>query len=407
MRKSGFLISLIACGAMVLLGALAWPVIYPSSYKQEEEALIALALPKENSHAQPVVAIQSPDSQKDMETVEAFLITEKPRQALKVIRKYRQEMEAQTKEGDLWFDLLVKANVALKNTSQLTALYEYRPESFKNKEDAVIIIAHGFVSTGKVRNYNVLRQEWRGKEERPEEWLMLDTDLLLLDDKRWQAINLLATVDFEGKKDLPRLIRLGLLYMKEDPKSAWKYLNEAYQKDPTNPEIRLYRAKLLEMVGKPSPSLSEYLSAVQYAPEESYYRDQLADFYVRQGKYRQSLDLFHDFFYKGASENAWVKGLFLSHVIKPIRLDFSHMKLPEGNLRPFIDYLVHLKPWEFWNEEQYILLENSQHYLETQQAAWWLRLLSALKHDDQEAAETRSVAILCRSTRRTRYVYSK
>ena len=52
------------------------------------------------------------------------------------------------------------------------------------------------------------------------------------------------------KRYLPRLIHLALLNVFENPKAAWDYLTAAYNKDPENPEIHSYRAKLLETVGK-------------------------------------------------------------------------------------------------------------------------------------------------------------
>ena len=284
------------------------------------------------------------------------------------------------------FDLLIKANVALKNTAQLLALYDYRPYAFQQNEKASLLIAEDFVTKGKTVDYGVIRDNWHGKEEYPQAWMMLDTDALIFAGKHYQAIKLLTMKEFEGKEDTPRLTRLALLYMKEDPRTAWDYFSQAQDKDPSNPEIHLYRAKLLETVGKPSTALSEYLSTVQLDPENIHYQEQLAEYYLRQGQYPQAIEIWKELIERGAPDTIWVKALFWGRVIKSMEIDLTSKEVPAGKLKPFIDYMINLKPWEFWNQQQYDRLEHAQKYLDSQQTTWWLKLLSALKQNNDEEA---------------------
>lgn len=387
MRKSGFLLSLIGCGLFIIAGVVVWP--FAEELFQEPVAYSmpsAAALVADAKVITPVAAQRDDDSAQKMETAEAFLATGKPRQALKIIRQYRQEMENDTPVGRKWMDLLIRSNMALGNTQQLTALYEYRPKAFDNNEKASLIVAEAFVAKGDTVEFGALRDEWRGREEHLQDWLMLDTDILIFAGKHYQAIKLLSGKQFKGKEDSPRLVRLALLHMKEDPRTAWDYFAAAHEKDPANPEIRIYRAKLLEMIGKPSNALGEYLSAVQIAPDNIHYRDQLAEYYLRHGQYQQALEIWKELLEKGAPDSIWVKALFWSRVVKPMDIGVEKMTIPDGKLKPFIEYMANLKPWEFWNEQQYDRLEKAQQYLDSQQATWWLKLLSSLKQNNDEEA---------------------
>jgi thioredoxin-like negative regulator of GroEL len=325
---------------------------------------------------------------KDIKEANDLLSQNKPEAALEIIQKYADTIDNRTESGKEWVDLLIRASEATNNVPQLMTLYEYYPKSLNSHEKAALIVASAYIVSGRARDYQTLRDGWKGRETKPETWFVLDADKLILEGKRKEAIDFLHSKTFPGKTDTARLIRLALLVVLENPKEAWDYLSEAYNKDPTNPDILSYRAKLLETVGKNSLALAEYIAAIQTDPKNIYLKDQLAEFYMRQKQYPLALGVWTENLKEPSLDFIWLKSIFWSKVVIPVKVDWKSLKPPKGKLEPFIAYLLSLKPGQFWDTDAFEKIPDYQQYLKTQQATFWLRLLQLLKEGkDKEAAD--------------------
>lgn len=306
--------------------------------------------------------------------------------ALKIIHDHEDALDYHTDIGKKWVDLLINISGATRNASQVITLYDNFPQAFEGNEKSSLKAADAFIIGYRPKDYEKLREKWQGKEGRPHDWLVLDADLLILNNQRPEAAKLLNSRSFDGPNDTGRLVRLALLSLPGDNQAAWDYLTTAQAKDPTNPDIHTYRARLLESVGKKPLALSEYVAAVQTAPKNIFLKDQLAEFYLRNNEYNQAMSIWHDILLTTPYEPIWVKTLFWNHVIRPVPYDWKSMPVAKGELQPLIEYLIALPADRFWDESAFDAISNGQRFLTSQQATYWLRLLEDLKNGKEDAA---------------------
>lgn len=330
---------------------------------------------------------QTPESTaRDIERARELLNNSKPEEALEIIKEYSNSIDNTTETGKQWIDLLIRASESTLNFSQLVVLYEYYPKAFDSHEKASMIVGEIYINTNKFKEYQDLRDNWKGRETKPETWFVLDGDKLFLEGKRKESIDFLNSKTFPGKTDTSRLVRLALMYSYEEPNKAWDYLNQAYQKDPENPEIRSYRAKLLETYGKNNLALIEYLAAIQTDPKNVYLRDQLAEFYLRQKQYPQALMVWLESLKPPSLDAIWVKTFFWSRMVIPVNIDWHSEKIPEGKFASLATYLINLKPDQYWNEKAFDQIPDGNTYLKQVQVTFWLRLVDALQRGDEKGA---------------------
>lgn len=369
MKQVGFVILLIICFALILFGIFTyWNSSEGGSSNSLEHAL---------------------SETEDYEQAEAFIKNGNPKGAIKIIQKYRNSIESNNGMGSQWLDLLIEASMEVPDVAQLIHLYQYNPAAFAKNEKASIMVGEALVITGKKEEFDKLRGMWKEKESLASDWFNLDVDELILEGNRNEAEALLKSKEFPGKEDANRLIKLGLLYANENPNAAWEYLNLANEKDPNNPIVISYRAKLLELIGNDSLALSEYMTAAAIDPENLAMREQLVDFFLHHKKYLQAIELMEESLKNpAATDGLWLKTLFWSRIIKLFDPDLKSISPPEGNYFFVVEYFLNLKPWEFWNQKNYETIPNHEHYINTLQPLWWMRLISALKkNNDEEAAE--------------------
>lgn len=309
-----------------------------------------------------------------------------PRQALAVLRPYARNLTEDSSLAQQWRALFLEAAIAAKDSGVVTALYEKDPHLLDNNEEATLLAADFLIKTNRPLEYDQLRQEWKGHETKEDIWFNLDADKLLLEGNRAAAIQLLSSHEFESKADTGRLVRLALLSIKENPKAAWEYLATAYAKDPENPEIRSYRARLLEVVGQTGLAMNEYIGAVQAAPKQLIYKDQLAEFYRRHNRYDLAIEVWKEGLNEPEADYLWLKAWFWSRIVLPFGIQWENYKPPEGRLGPFLKYLAGLKPGQFWDQTAFEKLPDAQSYLESQQVTFWLRLLNACQQHNESGA---------------------
>jgi hypothetical protein len=370
MPKYSFLLIVLALVLLAAIGINYWPTQHVTS---------------QTTASKP---FSPAEEQQDLQIAEDLIKSNQPDDALKIVFKHKKEIELFSDSGKKWAELFIQANEINKDSGQLAALYEFFPQAFNGHEKAILLVSENFLIQGKTREFQKLREEWKGKETRKDAWLILDGDLLLLQGKRTEAIDLLNSETFEGKADTPRLIRLALLNVSEQPKVAWDYLQEAYKKDPTNPEVHSYRAKLLEAVGKNSLAITEYIAAVQADPKNIYLKDQLAEFLLRNKQYAQALQIWTENLKAPSVDVVWIKDLFWSKVLTPVKFDFTTVTPPQSKLQGYIDYLIALKPGQYWDKAAFEKLPESSKILKSQQSTFWLRLIQAFKDKNETEAAT-------------------
>lgn len=307
-----------------------------------------------------------------------------PLEALEIIKKHTTEIEKNLPQGKKWLDLFIRTSEATMDIPQLVVLYEYYPYSFENHEKASLYVADAFILAGRGKDYQQIREEWKGKEQLKDIWFILDADKLLLDGRRNEAIGWLKSKKLEKSHDTGRLTRLALLTVSENPKEAWSFLNEAFNQDPSNPDIRLYRARLLESLGEKQFALSEYVAAADLAPSNLYLKDQIAEYFLRQKNYGEALNVWTKILEKPALDFIWLKAFFWNKVYASLKYDWK--PIPQGKFQPLIEYLASLEPESFWNAKKYESIPNGKQYLQTEQMTYWLRLFQALKDKDEKEA---------------------
>lgn len=366
MRRLIVILFLVFCVIGITLGYVYWPKVkqkLKSEYRPSRE-----------------------EEDADLAKTRELLDQSKPDEAIKIIRKYENYINNQTELGKEWLTLLIEVSTKLHNAQQLLILFNYYPEAFENNEEASILVGQAFLVTGKAKEFDQLRGKWKNRETIKESWFLLDADKMLLEGKNKEAIDYLKSQKFEGKKDVGRLVQLGFLVVNQDPQGAWNYFTEALQKDPQNPIIRLYRARLLEAAGKTSLALSEYISAAQTMPSNLSLRDQVAEFLLRYKQYISALQVWQESLPAPSADYIWIKAWFWSHVTTPIKFDWKSQPIPEGTLKPLLEYLVNLPQGTYWDQRAFEKIPNSNNYLRTQQITFWLRLIQDLKDGNEAGA---------------------
>lgn len=366
--KKVLVISLVIAFIAIIFGISYW-------YTSQEETAIPEELTPQNF-------------EEDYERAESLIEAGKPLAAIDIIRKYRANIEQKTGQGDQWLELLVRASAEIPDIQQLIILYQFRPESFNNNEQASLMLGEAFLLGGRTQDFEVIREKWKGRETKTKDWLAVDSDHLILEGEREQAIELLKSAKLEGKDDAERLLRLSLLHLNQNPKVSWLYLVEANKVDPGNPTILSYRARLLEATGQSKLALSEYIAASAADPDNLGYRDQIAEFFMRNKQYHRAVLVYEEAFQNlEPIDNVLLKAVFLGKVIEPFDVEVTSDFIPEGRVKRLIEYINALPQYTFWDEEKFEEIPNYQKYLESEQITWWLRLLSALKTNDIEEAK--------------------
>lgn len=358
----GFFYSAIGGGILLVSGFLFWNSNHSNSIET-----------RKNSHQEV----------SDLRKAEQFLANSQPENALEIISKYRNLIDNPSPASQPWIDLLVRSSEALYDTPQLVVINEYYPDALQNYEKASILVAESYIKSGNSQKYADIRAAWEGRETQKNTWLVLDADQLLLDGRYIEAVNKLNSQTFEGKDDTRRLVRLAILQAGDKPHTALTLLADAQKKDPQNPDIHIYRAKILENAQRTSEALIEYQSAAFGHPDNALMQDQLAEFYLRNHQYSQALKTWTSSLTLPSADNLWVKALFWNKVLTPAKFNWSKATPPKEENRYLINYLLNLKPGQYWDAAAFAKVPDSDQFLKTQQLTIWLQLLEALKNQNE------------------------
>lgn len=306
--------------------------------------------------------------------------------ALAIIKSNKDVGKGAVDGAQDWWALEVAARQQLRDIPGLLSLYDSRPGAFAGNETASLLAARGFLHVRNQKAFSALREQWATSGTQRAAWLALEVDALLFAEKREEALGKLRSRSFEGADDCGRLARLALLTAKDDLHGAWQLLDTAYQKNPRNPDIRSFRAQILERIGKPAAARVEYVAAHLADPSNPLLRDQLAEFYRRRGDYGLALETWKGSFSGPTPDFIWLKALFWSRVARPVEHDWAKAEPPPGKLTPLVRYLLSLGEGEFWQEDGYEGVRDGHEYVAQRQETFWLKMLAYLKAGQEDEA---------------------
>ena len=325
---------------------------------------------------------QSRDEQA-FRNAKTLLLDRRPEKAFDIIRSRDLTLPDR---HDAWLNLEIETLESLRNMDRLLSLYERRPSEFRKHETASLLVARALMYGDNRMAYEKIRNVWASGGKHPEWWFALDVDALIVRGKGDEALKLLRSRTFNGDADAERLIRLALLTGNRNLYEAWQYLEQAYRVAPKNPDVRSFRAQLLERIGKAPMARVEYVAAFLSDPENPLYRDQLADFYRRTGRMDLAVETWANGLNDRSADFIRLKALFWSRVASRATIG----KVPDsdipGKLGPFVAYLQNLPAGRFWDDGLFRKLPDGGEVLENRQEAYWLRVLQALKDGNEAKA---------------------
>lgn len=284
-----------------------------------------------------------------------------------------------------WSKLEFEAMVAARHIPRLVSAYGRDPKRVLAHEEASLLVARALVAARQRDGFTQLRDHWRGRELRQEWWLALDADLLGFDGKPREAEALLRSRKFEGEPESTRLVRLALLAAGRSLQESWALLDRAYELAPRNPEIRSFRAQILESINKSAQARVEYVSAHVADPKNPLLRDDLAEFYRRQGDYDLALRTWRDALALPAPDFIAVKEAFWSRLIQSGATPASRSKV-QGSLAPLAEFINTLPSGCMWDAEAFGRLPQGERFARERAEVFWLQLIELLRTGGEKEA---------------------
>lgn len=340
---------------------------------------------KLNEAFHPAENRSSPTDKAFAKAVEFFKIGEME-EVLNIIQHHEDSLNYETLQGKEWVDLFLATVTATGDHAVLEDLYADFPAAFQKDEETSLLLANYFLSQKNLVGYNHIQKEWRKNGAEEQAWFFLDVDAYLIDQRQEEAIELLQSRSFAGAADCSRLIRLSLLTLKDDPNLSWKYLKEAELKDPSNPDIHLYRASLLESIDHKAEAEAQYAESVKKDPNNIFLKDELAEFYLRLGQTSSSLMLWREILAEIPIDSIWIKALFWDRIVGRGDFDWSTLDLPSGEKKTVIAYLRDLPQGRFWDQEAFERIANGKKLVANEDSFFWLKFLDLLESGESQEA---------------------
>jgi len=332
---------------------------------------------------------KSPSRQQEIEDVRVAtkkIEEERFEEALLLIQKYQHRLVKKSKGSAKWAELLISIHTHHKNSAELLWLYEKFPDLFLFSERASLLLLKTFLVKFDLPSYETLRKKWLHHETKKVDFLNLDVEKLLLEEKRQEAISLLESRLFEGDIPMESVLRLSLLYAQEAPTKALEILNLAYLNNPKNSDILFYKGELLETLGQTDAAIETYQALMNQQPAHYLAQNQLVNCLLRKGHAQAAHAFVEQALLKARYNDAlFLKALFIHRTIAPLSIDWSKQLLPDGALKPLLLYLSSLSK-ETWKENTFSQLKNKETFLRDTQELFWLRLFSALRNKEFESA---------------------
>lgn len=309
---------------------------------------------------------------------EALFAAGRHEDSLKIVEAARNE-SLDRRSRDSWRRLEMDIFEKTNDIEGLREMCGRSQRPFGERESAALTLARAEVEEEHFEAFITLRNLWRGREERIEEWLSLDVDALMKQDKDLDAGALLAAHRFTGAKDCGLAARYALLEAGRDLAQARTLMAEAVGLDPQNPEVYVCRARYLEIKGQDQKALNAYRNALQCRPQDPFLKDHLAEALRRYGSQDDALETWRTALDPPSMGFIWLKTLFWTRVSLPKPMAWEGRTLPRGNLRPLIEFMLQLDPDRFWDARAFAPIAERQPDLLSRQETFWLRVLESLR----------------------------
>lgn len=283
-----------------------------------------------------------------------------------------------------WHAIEVDALAQLREVPRLLHWFDREPSLILEDEAASLLVARGALAAGNRPAFDQVRNSWRGREKQDWLWFALDADTLLAAGKRSAALALLQSRTFPKERDCARLLRLALLNAAQ-PTRAAEYLDQAFRADPRNPDARSFRAQVMEASGRLAEARVEYVAALVTTPTNPLLRDQLAEFYRRNGNLDLALRTWAEGLAPGTPDFLWTKFHFWSRVFRPVNGPIR-AETAAGSLSSFVVYLGGLPPGRFWDDALFDAKVESRQAIRDREEAYWLRLLQMIRDGKEKEA---------------------
>lgn len=278
-----------------------------------------------------------------------------------------------------WERLDLRVALALRDTTRLAQLHLRSPALVAASEEASLLVVRTLIfatDAGARDRSKSLRDHWRARESQRGAWLALDVDGLLKAGDRAGAQALLEATSLPGKEDCARLMRLALLNLGDGAKAV-AFLEAAYAADPSNADLRLLRAQVLERAGQNEYAAAEYAAASAAAPRNPVLLGEWSDFLARSRVYADAARVLRDNAAHGAQpEFIQVRRLLYGRTVEaeaPSASEDAH------------SLAVRLRADGFWPRDQAHFV-GAKLDAELREEVWWLLLLESLSERDEAAA---------------------
>ena len=284
-----------------------------------------------------------------------------------------QSTRAPDKDSELageWFDLQIDLAAETRQFERLRRFENQDPGRFAQHEAAVNWLQRLAYLKGAAPAEVV-----EGAPVDP----ILEADLALREGDSERAEAILREGDFSDEQQVNRLERQALL-AGEDRESAWEFLSQAYSVDPRNSEIRTFSGNLLEEGGIAELARREYVAALLLAPRNPRMRDNLAEFYLRQGNVPLAVETWLQA--PGTPENAQLilKAWFWNRVVMG-----NHSLDEPGRGGTLVERLAGMPSERFWDPSLDAAVD-ADPSLAAREEIFWLRLLERLREGDDSLA---------------------
>lgn len=257
--------------------------------------------------------------------------------------------------------------------------YDRAPQAFDKNEAASLILASLLIRQDRANEYQNLAKKWETASAWPAAWVATNSDFLLMQNKKQEAIALLKANNFPGSQDIPRRVRLALLTAEYNNEYALALLNDLLTSRPQDPIPTLMLARALEKQGRITEASQELSKGIRESEDtQSLLTTALADLFRRYGQQSFALTVW-DSTKHPLPPHESAKALFWNRVTASAGTQVHNQKT---SLTAYNAYLANLPQGKFWDEEHFKHIPDANTFLATYQETHWLRLLDLLAQEN-------------------------
>ena len=184
-----------------------------------------------------------------------------------------------------WLEVDIESATQAPHPARLQWLASRHPQAIREHEQACQVLAAAEWAAGDRESAARIANPWLNMDTMNRGWLPIALRLAQHSDEGISAAENIART-FSQRSDRRDaawgFIHLALMHPDNRARAAL-HLDQAFEADPTIPELRSFRANMLEEQGLQKAALTEYEAAVICEPSNPVWRDNLAEAHIRAG----------------------------------------------------------------------------------------------------------------------------